>query len=55
MYQGYNLVASNDKKIDIYDLYFLNSEGNYESALGFLKINNVEFNDPNEFIKKKIY
>ena len=49
LYQGYNLIASDDKKFDIYDLYFLNSEGNYESALGFFKINNVEFNDPSEF------
>ena len=53
LYQGYNLVASDDKKIDIYDLYFLNSEGNYESALGFLKVNNVEFNDPSEFYKEE--
>ena len=32
-------------------IYILNSEGNYESVLGFLKINNVEFNDPSEFYK----
>ena len=44
LYKGYNLKSEEDD-VDIYELYLLNSEGNYDDTLVYMGINQIEYND----------
>ena len=44
LYKGYNLKSEEDD-VDIYELYLLNSEGNYVDTLVYMGINQIEYND----------
>ena len=44
LYKGYNLKSEEDD-VDIYELYLLNSEGNYDNTLVYMGINQIEYND----------
>ena len=44
LYKGYNLKSEEDD-VDIYELYLLNSEGNYDNTLAYMGINQIEYND----------
>jgi hypothetical protein len=61
LYQGYNTIADKDKKLDILDFYFINSEGNFGDLKTFMKINKMKidlgnnFNFSSEENLKKVY
>ncbi len=44
LYKGYNLKSEEDD-VDIYELYLLNSEGNYDNTLAYMGINQIEYNE----------
>ena len=44
LYKGYNLKSEEDD-VDIYELYLLNSEGNYDDTFVYMGINQIEYND----------
>ena len=44
LYKGYNLKSEEDD-VDIYELYLLNSEGNYDDTLVYMGINQIAYND----------
>ena len=53
LYKGYNL-KSEDDDVDIYELYLLNSEGNYDNTLSYMAINNIEYNKNENFENDEI-
>ena len=53
LHQGYSLKAPSDKKLDLADLYLLNSEGYYSGIQNFLKVKGATFQSPNAFFNEK--
>lgn len=53
LYQGYNSQADSDKKLDLLDFYFINSEGNFGDLKAYMKVNNMKFDSVNDFYKKE--
>jgi len=41
---GYNIMADKDKSLDLYDFYFINSEGNFGDLKVFMEISQMKFN-----------
>jgi len=53
LYQGYNSQAEPDKKLDLLDFYFINSEGNFGDLKSYMKVNNMKFGSVQDFYKKE--
>lgn len=53
LYEGYNSQAENDEKLSLYDFYFINSEGNFGDLKSFMRVNNVKFNNVEDFYKNE--
>ena len=43
LYKGYNSMADPDKQLDLWDFYFINSEGNFGDLKIFMEISNTGF------------
>lgn len=53
LHQGYNSQAEEDKKLDLYDFYFINSEGNFGDLKSYMKVNKLQFKNLDEFFTQK--
>ena len=53
LYQGYSLISPSNMKLDLYDLYLLNSEGYFSGLQAYLKVNNIQFKSTNDFFNNK--
>jgi hypothetical protein len=55
LHKGYNSeIDNNDHKLDLYDFYFINSEGNFGDIKNYMRVNNMKFNNEEEFYKDEI-
>lgn len=52
LYHGYNSQAEGDKKLNLLDFYFINSEGNFGDLKAYMKVNNMKFDSLQDFYKK---
>jgi hypothetical protein len=53
LYQGYNSQAEANKKLDLMDFYFINSEGNFGDLKDYMKVNKMKFDTVQDFYKKE--
>ena len=53
LYQGYSLKAKDEQKLDLYDLYLLNSEGYFSGLQNYLRANKANFQSTNDFFNEK--
>jgi hypothetical protein len=53
LYQGYNSQAKPDKKLTLLDFYFINSEGNFWDLKTYMKVNNMKFDNIQDFYKEE--
>ena len=51
LHKGYNSEIDDEHKLDLYDFYFINSEGNYGDLKSYMRVNNMKFNSDEEFYK----
>ncbi|MCQ2817463.1 MAG: hypothetical protein MJ252_09380, partial [archaeon] len=54
LYKGYEAQAPQDMKLDVHDLYLLNTEGYYSGLVSYLSVSKTNFDSVNDFFKDEI-
>jgi hypothetical protein len=52
LFKGYNLIADTGKKLDLYDFYFINSEGNFGDLKTFMQVSHMDVSS-SDFYKEE--